>query len=248
MAPVARKLSRECSDPLPLPVSALCSDSTDCRSALASAGPRVAPTWAGPRLVAALNHSLVPGSRSCPSQGRVATTGGSWLPLRGGGGPLQLWEQRKVSSLPRACDPGPCFSCPPVPSGGRHEEQVNLGGASTSCCRTVLQTHPGRGPQERGPVCACSRLSPELSPVGSRWPFPVTHHQRTGAIHASPGPSLPQLRSQDSCLPLSRGWACLLQPRPHHRLGRLLSCSVAVLSMGTFLCPPRREEVWGPLN
>lgn len=83
-----------------------------------------------------------------PESGHAAATGGSWLPLRGGGGPLQLWERKKVSSLPGACDPGPCFSCPPVPSGGRHEEWANLGGASAPCCRRVLQTRPGRGPGE----------------------------------------------------------------------------------------------------
>ena len=78
-----------------------------------------------------------------------------------------------------------------------------------------------------GAVCAPDRLrarpSPELCPVGSPRPSPAACHRRTGGLRASPGPPLLQPRTQDGRPVPRRSCACLLQPRPRHRPGRLPS-------------------------
>lgn len=203
-------------------------------------GPRAAPTWAGPHLVTPLNRFLVPGSCPCPSRG-------SWPPLWGG-----WWPPSALGAKEGGVPSWSLWPWPPLllPSGGRHEERVRLSGAPAPCCHAALQTCPGRSLQEQGPVCAPdrlgARLSPELCPVGSRRPFGAARHRRTGGIRASPGPSLLQLRTQDGRPVPSRSWACLLQPRPRHRPGRLPSGGAEHGRF--FLCPLRRERVWGPLD
>lgn len=179
--------------------------------------------WAGPRLVSALNRSLVPGSCLCPSRG-------SWLPLCGGWWPPSALGAKEGGVPSWSLWPWPLLLLP--------------GGAPAPCCHTALQTCPGRSlcvlltVSGQGPLLNCAPWGAPGPPLR-----PVIVGRAASVLPQDRRCSSPGLRTGARC----HAVAVPASSSPGPAIARAGS-PVAVRSMGAFLCSLRCERVWGPLD